>query len=211
MAHSRKILAQAGSSLADVYDVEGSVVGLEELDVTDVKGVHDLGPTIHSERLTGFMPVLATGAIEDDTAFNIDLASVVALPRSINRLMGVQVILGTTARIASCCIVMGEPTTGLDIVIWAWDSAVDAEIAVRTFGATVIYLRPAVWPQGMLPIILTQMGNAKRMPNIVFRGLTNSFGAGTVVLTATLMMARPNNANPAAGEPSSHGLPIPSW
>ena len=209
MTHSRKILSQAGTSLADVYDVEGSVVGLEELDVAEIKGVHDLGPTIHSERLRTFLLRADTTLINQSTVWNVTLG---ALPDSINRLLSIAVIADTAAVIDHCQVSIGDPDSGLDHVIWAWDNLVDAEITLREFAATVFLLRPVSQLAGGAPNLLSRTGaGGGAMPNLIFRGITLAFGAGTVRAQAMIQVCRPDRGAPSPGEPSSFGLPIPGW
>jgi len=211
MSHSRKILSQAGVSLADVYDVEGSVVGLENLDVSDIKGVHDLGPQIHSERLQVFNLIADSTAVAQNVTWNIELG---AFPDSINRLLSVFVMADTAARTAHCAISIRDPLSLIDHVIWAWQSVVDIEAnllwAAPTVG-TQVGLRVLAGPRGDVPTLIARTGASAAMPTLFFRGLSLGFGAGTVRVRALIQIARPDEGNPAPGAPSSHGLPIPSW
>ena len=43
-----KILSQAGISLADLYNVEGSIAGIEQLDTRELPIVHEMSGTIFS-------------------------------------------------------------------------------------------------------------------------------------------------------------------
>ncbi len=209
MPHTRKVLSQAGVSLADIYDVEGSIVGIDALDVEDIKGVHDLGPLIHSERLQTFMLRADSTAVAASTVWNISLA---AIPDSINRLLSISVFADVGARVDHCQCSIGDPESGLDHVIWAWDSAVDSVINLREFGAVVNLLRPVTVLSGGLPNLLTRTGaSGTRMPNLIFRGVSTAFGAGTVRAQAMMQICRPDPGAPTPGEPSSFGLPLPSW
>jgi len=212
MSHSRKILSQAGTSLADVYDVEGSVVGLENLDVTDVKGVHELGGQIHSERLNMFGLLAATGTLAQNTTWAIVLGG---FPDSVNRLLGVFVHADTPARVTHCSLAIRDPGTLVDHIIWMWDSVTDLESNVLWAGPAVttqIALR-TIEPNvaGGAPTLIARMGASRVMPDLVFRGLTAGFGAGLVNTRCEILVARPDRGNPGPGEPSSHGLPIPGW
>ena len=209
MTHSRKILSQAGTSLADVYDVEGSVVGLEQLDVGDIKGVHDLGPTIHSERLQAFVIRMTTGAIAQNLTFDVMAGG---MPDSINRVLGVFVLSDTPARLDFAQVgILGQGTQG-EIPMWSWDSANDVELNVRLTVIGVVANRTAYQPPNpFVPQLLLRIGDPKLMPELSFRGQTLGFGGGTVTVQALVMIARPDPGAPAPGHPSSHGLPIPSW
>lgn len=211
MAHSRKILSQAGTSLADVYDVEGSVVGLEELDVANIQGVHELGHQIHAERLLVFGLIANTGALAQSTAWDVSLS---AFPDSINRLLSISAVSSFAGRVNDCSVHIGDPLTGVDHGIWLWDSVNDVEGTVRRGSpavAAAVSLRPLSHVAGGLPTLLARTGTSGRMPNLIFRGSTSAFGAGTVTVQALMQVIRPDRGAPGAGEPSSHGLPIPSW
>jgi len=208
-----KVLSQAGVSLADVYDVEGSIAGVDSLDVTEVKAVHSLGPQIHSERLQVFNLVANTGGVLQNTNFEtlFDI-----FPDSINRLLSALVVADTAARTDFCSIAIRDPQDNRDHLIWVWDDNDDisAQARFRVSGgavATFEALRPIVGVPGGLPTIIGRTGLVSTMPTLVFGGRTTGFGAGTVTLRGLLQVARPNTIAPLPGEPSSHGLPIPGW
>lgn len=212
MTHSRKILSQAGTSLADIYDVEGSVVGLEDLDVSEIKGVHDLGPTIQSERLTSHLVLVTTGAVNQSTAFNVAMNDVTD---AVNRLLGVAVMADVGARVDFASIAIGDTQSFRETPIWVWDTNDDV---VKRFS----WVEDGVGPSTVdnlevlgvthLPQLLTRTGLDRGMPRLMLRGSTTAFGAGTVEVQAIYTFCRPNvSGTPAPGEPSSHGLPVPSW
>jgi len=209
--HTKKVLSQAGTSLADVYDVEGSIAGIDALDIEDIKGVHDLGPQIHSERLLVFQVLADAGATNQNTAWNIVLG---AFPDSINRLLSIAVVVDVAGRMQNASIHINDPDTLIDHPIWAWDVADDVESELRWAGPVLQpgarLLRPTNDLLGGAPTLIAR-GQNGQMPTIVFRGISSAFGAGTVQPQASIQIIRPNTGNPAAGEPSSHGLPIPSW
>lgn len=211
MTDSRRILSQAGTSLADVYDVEGSVVGLEALDVSDVKAVHELGGQIHSERLLVFGLQIGSTALAQNLTWDVELS---VFPDSINRILSIAVIADVGSRIDNCSVHIRDSLTLRDIPIWMWDSVNDLEGAVRWSAPAVaahVALRPVINLPGGAPCLLARTGTSRRMPTLFFRGLTSGFGAGTVLALALVNVARPDDAVPAPGNPSSHGLPIPSW
>jgi len=212
MTHSRKILSQAGVSLADIYDVEGSVVGLEDLDVSEIKGVHSLGPTIFSERLTSHLVLVTSTAINQSTAFNIAMANVTDAP---NRLLGISVMADVGARVDFCSVAIGDQQSFRETPIWVWDSNDDI---VKRFS----WVEDGVGPTTVdnlevlglthLPQLLTRTGLDRGMPRLMFRGFSTAFGAGTVEVQCIYTFCRANvSGTPAPGEPSSHGLPVPSW
>jgi len=206
---SREVLSQAGTSLADVYDVEGSIAGIERLDIDEIKGVHDLGPQIHSERVLTFMLVATSGNIAQTLPFTAALAG---FPDSINRVLSIFVVANTAARVSQASVEITDPASGAGQVLWNWDSVNDIEGGVDVGGFLgQIALRPATPLVGGVPNLITRTGVSGLMPSITLRGQTLTFGAGTVNVRAFIQVARPDRGNPAPGEPSSHGLPIPSW
>lgn len=208
---SRKILSQAGTSLADVYEIEGSIAGLEQLDVEDIKGVHDLGPQIHSERLLSFLVLGATANHLQDVTFEVITAGI---PDSTNRLLGLSVISNKAARLDHASVVIQDPDTGRELPIWIWDTADDRErqITWSLDGAAVaVFFELSSLATPNIPQLLTRIGPSGAMPQLILRGLTAGFGAGNVTTRVIYHLARPNTGNPPAGEASSHGLPIPSW
>ena len=209
---SQRVLSQAGTSLADVYDVKGSVAGIDRLDVDEIKGVHDLGPQIHTERLNAFGLIISSTAI----AQNINFAVVLdAPPDSINRINSISVIADTAGRINFCSVAIRDPGTGVDHPIWAWDTADDVEKSIRWAGpslATLTLMESLSQVAGSAPNLMARWGNTWAMPNLVFLGQSGGFGAGTVLARALIQVVRPDQEIPIpAGAPSSHGLPIPSW
>lgn len=208
MAHSNKILSQAGISLADVYDIEGSVAGLEELDVSEVKGVHELGGTIFSERLQGAIDRRTTGAIAQNTDWDIILTALGNIP---TRILGVLVFTDDSARIGHATVSVRNPTEGRELPIFVWDSAegvitirmeddgagVANHVALANGGSLNITKLPSMLIGTELPVTVDEMA---------FRGRTSAFGAGTVTITALIYRAFTQ-----IGGISSYGLPVPSW
>jgi len=210
VTHARKIQAQAGTSLADIYRILGSIVGLEELDVSDVKGVHELGGTIHSERLQSFLISATPGATAQNLAWN---TTVGGIPDSVNRLLAISVIADTTARITNAQVSLQDPAIAREIPLWSWDAGNDVENTIQwnNDGAGVAAEFLLVGKHHHAIELLTRIGTTLVMPSILFRGLTSGFGAGDVTPTLLFHLARPNSGAPTPGEPSSHGLPIPGW
>lgn len=209
-----KILGKAGESLADVYDVEGSVAGTEFLDSDTVHLVHEMGGQIMSERMIAHLIRIQSGAIVASGEWDI---SSVTIPDCVNRILGIQVFVDVTARVDFCSVSIRDTpaaTSSHSTLLWAWDSATDIEFDVRSLqgGSTAnrIHLapRPALYP---FPSLMLRTGLGRLMPLIDFNGVTPAFGAGEVNATAIIYLARPDTVTPAAGDPSSHGLPIPSW
>ncbi len=208
MTHSRKILSQAGTSVADIYDIEGSVVGLESLDVGDIKGVHEMGGTIHSERLQSFIVAVGPGDILQTITWG---STAGGIPDSINRFLGLCVVVDVAARITNATVSIRD-AAGQELPIWNWDVTNDVE-------NTILIARPGAGVTAEFNLVgkfdhsieLLTRGQTPLMPDIVFRGISETFGAGNVNPLCLFHLARPNSGAPPAGEPSSHGLPIPGW
>lgn len=209
-----KVLAQAGISLADVYDVEGSIVGVQELEAHEVKAVHELGGQIHSERLQAFVILLTTGPILQTITFDVVAGGI---PDSINRVLSVFVFSDVSSRTNFVQVgISGQGVAG-EVPMFAWDSGADTEQTTRlsiggAAAANVIGKR--LLGQGttnFTPQLLMRTGANKLMPDLVMRGASNTFGAGNVTISALVLIARPDEGNPPPGAPSSFGLPIPSW
>jgi len=205
-----KVLSQAGISLADMYDVEGSIAGVEQLESREVQVVHELGATIAAERLVGNIVRLSTGALIQSSGWNLLFPS---LPTTPFRILGVAVIAITAARVDNCQVSIRNNaviTDGVEIPIFVWDGTADAEVPFRWVnnGAAIAegrYLRQAAPIVGMPSM---GFGDTSRedTPSIVFRGSTTAFGAGTVEIVGEIY-----TASMALGGVSSFGLPIPSW
>jgi len=209
---STKILSQAGISLADVYDVKGSVAGLDNLDVEDVKAVHELGAQIHSERLNSFVQVIDSGSLAQSAVFDIE---VTPFPDSVHRILSVVVAADAVAHVNICSVSIHDRNADTDEPIWLWDNGNDVEGTFRSriagVTANLVALRPTNPVPGGVPNLLMRVGAEWEMASVFFRGQMLAFGAGTAQARALVLFARPNRSSPVPGDPSSHGLPFPSW
>ncbi|MCH7935352.1 MAG: hypothetical protein IIC36_15275 [Gemmatimonadetes bacterium] len=201
-----KILGQTGVSLADVYDIEGSVAGVEDLESDSVKTVHEMGQVIFSERLNLTIERLTTGALLQDTTFLIVLGS---LPDTPWRVLGVNVFATNTLRISNVVVALHDSLLGRDMPIFVWNSAVDDEFLVRLrnesgSATNQVLLRPIV--PNPVPTLGCGSDQRQSVNQLALQGLVSSFGAGTVTITATVQIAFPE-----LGGISSYGLPIPGW
>jgi len=206
-----RIQSQAGVSLADTYAVPGSIAGIERLETHEVHLTHEMGGTIFSERLQGFLARAATGALLQNVNFNVELG---VFPPSVNRILSVCVLADVVARTNHCVISIQNNVSGREMPIWWWDSADDGEQQVRWSddgAAVAVFIALRQTGINRLPTLLTPLGDERQMGHVFFRGATSGFGAGNVSLTALINVARPNTGVPPPGEPSSFGLPLPSW
>jgi hypothetical protein len=205
-----KILSQAGDSLADAYDVAGSIVGVDSLLTQDVQLLHEMGGTIFSERLTSQTLTIASPSTGQNLGF---VASYDDFPDSPVRILGIQVLTSTPARVQLASVSILEADGSAEQPIFVYDSDDDEEGLVTctiSGGGSALYghLSPRL---SATPTLVTRFGNASDMPTLQLRGLTVGFGSGTVQCTALVHVARAGPAVPVPGTPESHGLPIPSW
>lgn len=201
-----KIQGQSGSSLADTYDVAGSVAEIEELVSEQVIVVHEMGATIFAERLRSEIRDLTSGAVAQNLGIDVIFADLPAVPW---RILGV-VVFVTADRVDHCSLNFRDPVAGREIPFWYWDSAVDRVDDVRfsePAGGTAdqLVLTPTNRPWS-LPTFNTGDTPTQAVSQISLRGQTDGFGAGTVTTRALIYLAFPR-----AGGLSSRGLPVPSW
>ncbi len=207
-----KILAQAGISLADVYDVQGSIAGTEELASRDVSLMHEMGGQIFSERLLFFTETIDALAVNQSTEFEVEFA---ALPDCPNRILNCSVVINNATRVDSVQLSITPPAAdaGSDSPFFVWDTAVDIEqnILISLGGGAAgnrFCLSPLIQ---RTPTLITRGDVTQVMPTINMRGITSAFGAGDVSISGIVHLCRAQPESPAPGAPSSHGLPLPSW
>jgi len=202
-----KILSQAGDSLADIYDVKGSIAGIENLESRDLPIVHEMGATVFSERFSTEILRISSAAQSQSDDWGTLLTG---LPDTVFRVQGVRVFVDVTARVTLASLAMRDPVTARETPIWSWDDANDGETSVRFSddGAATgvsIFLQPA--PGNVqLPKIGAGDQQPQRVNGLIFRGTTPAFGAGTVEAVALVDIAFAQ-----IGGVSSRGLPIPGW
>ncbi len=205
MPKHNKILSQSGVSLADAYNVEGSIAGVEQLDSEAVKTVHDMGSTMFSERLAGRALVIASGAIAQSATWSVNFS---VQPNT--RILGIVVAINVTARVllASLEITSGPADDNTGVPFWYWNDTVDAEsqllVLIAGSIADTLILQPSMVP--VLPNLLVGNDSPRPTSTITFRGKTPAFGAGTVTAQALIYLAFPEQQGL-----SSRGLPLPSW
>lgn len=209
---SPKVLGRAGTSLADIYDIEGSIAGVDQLLSEEVHLEHEMGGAIFSERLVGTIERITTGALTQNTNFNFTAAG----PPGTYRVLNVYMQADTAARVLFAQVSLQAAATTVlplrEIPIFIWDDVNDVESRIRIIdnGAAVggdtamIQTRPMAMPT-------LGLGTGQRLmvgDAIVFRGVTAGFGAGTVEVVALLYVAR---AEIGIGRLPQIGLPLPGW
>jgi len=204
-----KVLSQAGISLADAYDVEGSIAGIETLESRDVSLVHEMGATIASERFSTTIRRATTGALAQTTTWDLEIADLPATPA---RVLGIQVFSSeAVARSSFCQVSARDPIALREFPMWMWDTAPDtsANVRMQDNGAAVgnvTMLLPVNPSAFALPSFFGGAGQPQTVSSLMFRGITATFGAGTVIHTMIAYIAFAE-----VGGISSLGLPIPSW
>jgi len=203
-----KILSQSGKSLADVYDVEGSIAGIEQLETRDLPIMHEMGGTVFSERFQDRIFRIPTGAILQNADFRIQLDT---LPETPARLLGIQVIASLPFRVVKCAVLGTDPTVSQDIPLWVWDAAGALTEEVNMEDVTVGNDFALMIPHASANIFPSFAGGREQQDNMVssltLTGTTTAFGGSTTEITALCYLAFPRRD----GSVSSLGLPIPSW
>jgi len=173
-----------------------------------------MGGRVFAERLRSFILNVSTTAIAQSTTFDI---SVTGIPDSPNRIIAASLTVPTAARVEMAALHLSQDTGDTfftDQPLVVWDSTTDAEVNCRfalkgVNQGNAFVLRPT--GQAFVPILMTRMGPDFKMPELKLRGKSSAFGAGTIIVTAIVLIARANPETRVVGDPSSHGLPIPSW
>ena len=203
-----KILSRDGQSLADIYDVEGSIAGIEQLETRELPIVHEMGATVLSERFTTRIFRIATGDLLQNITFRVQLDT---LPETPTRLLGISVFADAPARLDIAAVLATDPTVGQDMPIWVWNAndQIAELISMEDLGVQGNF--SLLIPQVGVNIFPSFTGGREQQDNMVssltLTGITSGFGAGTVDIIATCLLAFPRRDINI----SSKGLPIPSW
>lgn len=201
-----KILGQSGISLADMYDVEGSVAGVERLNSEEVFTTHDLASTIFAERYSERIVTVDTG----DVAQSLTIAAAVSdFPAVAIRILAIQVLTETVSDLSRVAV-MARFATGLvdqEIPIWVWDGSSSIVVRIVDGGTqanhTFLIPDPTLT---MLPSMLTGADQPEQVTQLVLRGLHGAFGAGTNKTSLRVLVGFAG-----AGGLNSRGVPFPGW
>jgi len=205
-----KILSKSGDSLADIYDVEGSQAGINELVSQDVNLLHEMGSTIFSERIGGLIIAIPTNAQSQSTVVSVNFSQTSAH----TRLIAMNVIAQPTGRLNRAQVSVTSPPgapvgKSTDVPIWQWDSVGDSVEDIDVMVDAVILTDAVILrteKPSILPLLLMGSDSPRPINTLSLRTSTAAFGAGTVITTMLLYFAFPQ-----LGGISSRGLPIPSW
>jgi len=204
---SSKILGKAGVSLADVYDVQGSIAGIDTLDSEEVKTVHEMGTTIFSERYAGDIRRVTTGDIAQNTNASAFITNLPAGPFRIQAISVFNPVLNSVARINNLGIYVRDPDNGTEVLVWAWDGTINRQfMSDEGAAAAVVEALPPLTSIYSIPLTMIGVNQPETVRDIAIRISTLGFGAGTVEAVALIYLS----FNQVAGL-SSFGLPVPGW
>jgi len=208
------ILGRPGFSLADVYEIEGSSVGVDDLQTKEVHLVHELGGQIVGERLRTFLHHFESADNLQSVAFDVADGQLNDVPC---RILGLCVTTDTIARLTGVQVSLESADNAFgEFPLFVWSTGNDTETAFR-------YSQPGASPstEGYLSVTdanqmqahptLAARGEDDLMGNLVMRGDTAAFGAGTVKIHVMALIARCERIPSAPGDPKNFGLPFPSW
>ena len=199
-----KILSRSGDSLADTYDVQGSIAGIEQLRSDEVTLVHEMGSTFFSERFSTFLRVALSGTLNQGNGFGTFLTDLPSVP---SRVLGVVVFADTAARIDNVSLAVRSEFSDREMPIWVWDQTTEVDVRIDALGSGVVTRSMFIpLPLQTLPTFAGGGGQPQIVEDLVFRGEAAAFGAGTVAVTALIYLAFSQ-----IGGLSSRGLTVPSW
>ena len=172
-----------------------------------------MGSTIFSERVRGGIIRRSSTALLQNTTWDVTLT----LPVGVTRIHRWAVVADASGRTQHCQLSIANSGTGIgtDLPFWAWDIAttdIEKEIRMQIAGAAVAtesYLQlglPGSGGGSFMAYGTAQPNSGNVVNQLIFRGLTSGFGAGTVTVTAIVF-----DAFPQLSAPASRGLPIPGW
>lgn len=204
-----KILSQAGRSLADQYDVEGSIVGIDQLLSNEIPLVHEMGATLFSERFRFQMFQARSNPTGQNS--NIDLVIAEVGEKGVARILGVLVVCNIAAQMATASVSVYRPAragvtfSAFPVWVWGGDSwPTRLDLDGSTVQRDVLLGAPG---QNMTPSFV---GGTKQGPNpmtdIVCRGRTSGFGAGTETVWFLIFVGFTQTDGV-----SNYGADIPSW
>jgi len=200
-----KILSQAGSSLADMYDVEGSIAGIDQLRTEELPIVHEMGATLFSERFRTTFRRATTGLMTQNFSFDFTMG----FPEGIARILGVQVLTDDAARLLHVQVSLNDPQAEQDFPVWVWDGTNLDVVRIQDDGTTNDVLELLVPRVGLqIPCFATnrQTHSGQEMSSMILRGRTTGFGAGSVFATVLVNFAFTFRAGV-----SNFGSRNPSW
>lgn len=202
-----KVQSQAGISLGPLYDVPGSNLPIDQIDPSPIALVHEMGATMMSERMSGRLFRMSSGAINQSTNFD----QVLETRPGVMRVLGVQVFTDANqARLANAAVMIRDDVNNREIPIWATDAVgvTVVRMADEAAVATELFYSPSNAAMQQVPNMLFGDDQPQAISQIAFRGTTTAFGAGTFTCNCYLYIGF---AGIAGGGVAAYGLPVPSW
>ncbi len=204
-----KARGQSGVSIADTYEIPGGVFKIGDIDDSQVNLTHDLASTVFAERFQTEMRVSTTGSISQNTSWANTISDLPGVP---TRLLGLCVHADVAARITRASVVIQDADTGQEIPIFFWDITTDIETQVRMSDAGGLGVQEVLQPTQAyfgIPMPTFVGGSLQVDPvcrNLIFRGTSAGFGAGSVECILTMYIAHSQ-----VSKSTAKGLPVPSW
>ena len=201
-----KILTRSGATLADVYDIEGSIAGVEALLTENVTLQHEMGGTILSERLISETRIFQTGDLLQSVNFEVFEGQ----PTVHSRIVALSVFADTASRIQRVMVGFFDGQTGGDTTnpIFSFETGTGSDFArvIRVrIGGSLFNIGKLI-PTDAVTVPVFQVGAPVERQTLSAIGTTTAFGAGTVQLTVIVTRVFPRLEGI-----SSRGLPVPSW
>lgn len=209
---TQQIQGRAGDSLAGIYDVVGGSANVSELHDQEVQLVHEMGHLILAERLRTAIRLVQATTVAQSTSFN---AAISDLPGTPYRLQNAILFLVGSGALTNATVSLELEDGSRSIPLLNWDSVPDASSTMQfTFGGSLIsalVLRPGYSAFPILGLGEFQGQPVNQCtPIIRLAGTTTAFGAGTIDINCILQVTH-SHLPGLQQQPTSYGLPIPSW
>lgn len=189
-----------------MYDVEGSIAGIDSLETRELPIVHEMGSTIFSERYSASIRRQTSGAIAQSTTWDVFLIDLPAIPY---RIQNVTFVSNVAGRISNASLMARNTVNDRETPLKIWDSNEENVTArFREDGgaaANINFLVSSIKLE-WFPLTVPGSGQPVSFDELAFRGETTAFGAGTVFCTALVYITFAQ-----IGGISSRGLPLPGW
>ena len=190
-----------------MYQVSGSVAGIDSLETHELPIVHEMGAVLFSERFRTTIRRITTGGI----AQNITASPAITnMPDAITRILGIQVYADDESRVLTAQVSLQRPSNAEDFPIWVWDGTTFATAALVDLG--VLGNFDILSPEPGTLMVPTFSGGVDQGPSnetvtdLRLRVITTGFGAGTVEIICVVYLAFT-----FTGGVSAFGARVPSW
>ena len=200
-----KILSQGGRSLADMYQVAGSIAGIDSLETRELPIVHEMGAVLFSERFRTTIRRVATGDMAQNTTAS---PAITTMPASITRIVGIQVYSDDESRVLAAAVSLQAPDNTQDFPIWVWDGTAFAAAPIVDDGVLLTLDVLGAEPGSLMIPSFTGGVDQGSVPvtDLRLRVTSTGFGAGTVEVMCVVYLAFT-----FTGGVSAFGARVPSW